>query len=304
MPAAPRAGYVLEARPATTAGRTVTAVDDNSRDIFIALLGTLGGFLTALAVALVVGGQQRGLENLKWRRELYAAFMGTADRITQATYGQAPMPIPELLAERDRLLRLHFEIVMLRPGIGNVTGELYEQASNVVGAWLGGGVNDLGETVDQAQSRYLDAWSEFREAAVHDLGTQPSLRHRVVSRCRSWRIPDPDYYDETGTSEADFFLNGAHIHLMGRDPTELRKVIEAVVGRLQMDRNGAWPPAPEVERMLRADSRYAALRILVRNGTPPTWDVMELPTPSDSYPRAAGYASRSRRAARAWNGWR
>jgi hypothetical protein len=92
-------------------------VDDNLRDVAIALTTVAGGFLTAFAVARITMGATRGLERDKWKRELYAAYIHSTNEVRDVFHQMATGtdPDPGWGAHMDHGQRLLLEIKMIAP---------------------------------------------------------------------------------------------------------------------------------------------------------------------------------------------
>lgn len=147
-------------------------MDENLRDVLIAGVTVFGGFATAVVVSAIAADRERDLEGLRWRRALYAEALRIETRIREAV--NVGKPYPEIDMDLGRLLEIHFEVVLLRSEMQNVTAELYEQSKNLVdAAW---GERTLFGSVEAAASAASDASMNFRRFASKDLGTNRARR--------------------------------------------------------------------------------------------------------------------------------
>ncbi len=96
-------------------------MDDNVRDVAIALVTVAGGFGTALVVATITVRASRGLERAKWKRELYASFIHATNEIRDAFHliATGMEPDPGWSDQMDRAQKLFLEIKMIAPIMRN-----------------------------------------------------------------------------------------------------------------------------------------------------------------------------------------
>src|SRR4051794_37600929 len=59
-------------------------MDDNVRDVTIALITVAGGALVGIWAATVTADRSERLERLRWKRDIYATFLASASSIRDA----------------------------------------------------------------------------------------------------------------------------------------------------------------------------------------------------------------------------
>jgi hypothetical protein len=143
-------------------------MDQNVRDVLIALVTVAGGLLTALLVTRLSNANTRRLERDRWKRELYATLYHEAsslrDSLHEMALGDAPEPGWGKAIERAQ--RAIAEISMLEPTMKPAVNALWEATGNLLKLVGPGAPTDQYAALDDACRLALNA---FIEATADDL---------------------------------------------------------------------------------------------------------------------------------------
>ena len=129
-------------------------MDDNLRDVLIALITITGGTLTAYLVARVTSRADRRLEQDRWRRELYVRLLEASDNAARGGGLEA-----ELYELYDVASRTLLNLQMLRAPAYSAGREMFNLVTELHGYNSG-----------EKSERFLTARSAFIGAVAKDLG--------------------------------------------------------------------------------------------------------------------------------------
>lgn len=144
-------------------------IDQNTRDVVIALVTVAGGFLTAVVVTQIGAGQSRRLERDRWRRELYASLMRNTEELRDAARDLSNGDEPDdarIEEARRGGYQATMEIRLVAPRMRGPTDALHHAAVWLFSRMCTGPTSQWGE-LDEC---YVKAYQAFIEAARKDLG--------------------------------------------------------------------------------------------------------------------------------------
>lgn len=146
-------------------------MDNNVRDVLIAAVTVLGGFLTASVVARITVAATRGLERTKWKRELYASFIHSTNEVRDAVHLIVSNTEPGLAwaIHVDRAAQTLLEIKMIAPSMRKPAEAVWDAATALMSGVLkveSATVTPAGQAVPIDRSRYQPLDEAYRVAML------------------------------------------------------------------------------------------------------------------------------------------